>query len=112
MESVPISPPAGTSLRLDWKDKRIPIETRIAEMDSTAKFGTGKDFRLFHSNNIEALSHLLPSLQGKVDLIYLDPPFDSQATYHQRIDADNKARQYTDNWKEELYLQSMLECLL
>ncbi|MBB3102179.1 site-specific DNA-methyltransferase [Azomonas macrocytogenes] len=47
--------------------------------------------RLIYGDNLLAMAALLagdehtPSLRGKVDLIYIDPPFDSKADYRTRI---------------------------
>ena len=47
--------------------------------------------RLIYGDNLLAMSALLagdentPSLRGKVDLIYIDPPFDSKADYRTKI---------------------------
>ncbi|MDT1827983.1 site-specific DNA-methyltransferase, partial [Acinetobacter baumannii] len=47
--------------------------------------------RLIYGDNLLAMAALLagdedtPSLRGKIDLIYIDPPFDSKADYRTRI---------------------------
>ena len=67
---------------------------------------------LFHGDNKECLSTLLTSgFRGKIDLIYIDPPFDSKAYYVKKIELrgiDKKLAgeeqsffeqvQYTDFW--------------
>ena len=69
---------------------------------------------LFHGDNKEVLAHLLSAgFRGKVDLVYIDPPFDSGADYVRRVQlrgASGTARldgetytlgeqiQYTDIW--------------
>jgi len=41
---------------------------------------------LFHGDNREVLAHLLANgFRGKVDLVYIDPPFDSGADYVRRV---------------------------
>ncbi len=83
---------------------------------------------LFHGDNKEVLAHLLANgFRGKVDLIYIDPPFDSGADYLRRIELrgvkgaariDGEAYtlgeqiQYTDIWANDNYLQFMYERLL
>ena len=37
--------------------------------------------KLFWGDNLQVLSHLLKEYRGKIDLIYIDPPFDSKADY-------------------------------
>ena len=81
---------------------------------------------LFHGDNKECLSTLLTSgFRGKVDLIYIDPPFDSKADYVKKIELRGIEKklageeqsffeqvQYTDLWKNDEYLQFMFERLI
>jgi DNA modification methylase len=84
--------------------------------------------RLFHGDNKEVLAHLLANgYRGKVNLIYIDPPFDSGADYVRKVTLRGKAGstklegesyglgeqiQYTDIWANDSYLQFMYERLL
>ncbi len=83
---------------------------------------------LFHGDNKEVLAHLLATgFRGKVDVVYIDPPFDSGADYVRKVQlrgASGSARidgeiytlgeqiQYTDIWANDTYLQFMYERLL
>lgn len=83
---------------------------------------------LFHGDNKEVLGHLLANgFRGKVNLIYIDPPFDSGADYVRKVSlrgATGSAKldgerytlgeqiQYTDIWANDNYLQFMYERLL
>lgn len=83
---------------------------------------------LFHGDNKEVLAHLLANgFRGKVNLIYIDPPFDSGADYVRKVQLrgavgsakiDGEAYtlgeqiQYTDIWANDNYLQFMYERLL
>lgn len=83
---------------------------------------------LFHGDNKEVLGYLLNNgFRGKVDLICLDPPFDSGADYVRKIElrgTDNKVKiegedytigeqvQYFDIWNNDGYLQYMYERLI
>jgi adenine-specific DNA-methyltransferase len=83
---------------------------------------------LFHGDNKEVLAYLLAKgFRGKIDLIYIDPPFDSGADYVRRVElrgTKGTARlegqgytlgeqvQYTDIWANDNYLQFMYERLL
>lgn len=83
---------------------------------------------LFHGDNKEVLAHLLANgFRGKVNLIYIDPPFDSGADYVRRVSlrgAKGTAKldgesytlgeqiQYTDIWANDNYLQFMYERLM
>lgn len=83
---------------------------------------------LFHGDNKEVLGYLLNNgFRGKIDLIYIDPPFDSAADYVKRIKLrDSRVKseieseeytiseqiQYHDIWNNDGYLQYMYERLL
>jgi DNA modification methylase len=81
---------------------------------------------LFHGDNKEILSTLLTNgFRGKVDLIYIDPPFDSKADYVRRVelrgtksklDGEDQTAieqvQYEDIWANDNYLQFMYERLI
>ena len=68
------------------------------------------------------MSHLLKQYRGQVDLIYIDPPFDSKADYKRTIEVRGKnavsdttsfeEKQYTDIWSNDEYLQFMYERLI
>ena len=69
------------------------------------------------------MSHLLKEFRGQVDLIYIDPPFDSKADYKTKIDlrgvgkaeSDSSSfeeKQYGDIWTNDEYLQFMYERLV
>lgn len=80
---------------------------------------------LFHGDNKEVLAHLLANgFRGKVNLIYIDPPFDSGADYVRKVQLRGGAAtakiegetytlgeqiQYTDIWANDNYLQFMYE---
>ena len=82
---------------------------------------------LFHGDNKEVLAHLLANgFRGKVNLIYIDPPFDSGADYVRKVtlrgvggtaklDGESytlgEQIQYTDIWANDNYLQFMYERL-
>lgn len=81
---------------------------------------------LFHGDNKEVLSTLLVNgFRGKIDLIYIDPPFDSGADYVRKVDLRGVKKkvtgeeqslveqiQYTDIWANDNYLQFMYERLI
>lgn len=85
------------------------------------------DNLLFHGDNKDVLAGLLAhGYRGKVNLVYIDPPFDSGADYVRRIELrgvreaklEGEAHslgeqiQYTDIWANDMYLQFMYERLL
>jgi adenine-specific DNA-methyltransferase len=67
----------------------------IAQAQRRDRLADGSDAdwtnRLIYGDNLLAMAALLagdedmPSLRGKVDLIYIDPPFDSKADYRTRV---------------------------
>ena len=81
---------------------------------------------LFHGDNKEILSTLLTNgFRGKVDLIYIDPPFDSGADYVRKVSlrgmtskisgmehSSIEQMQYEDIWANDNYLQFMYERLI
>lgn len=83
---------------------------------------------LYYGDNKEVLAHLLANgYRGKVDLIYIDPPFDSGADYVRKVTLRGKSAlaklegesyslgeqvQYTDIWANDNYLQFMYERLV
>lgn len=133
---------------LTWVGKRplryvnaFPAQ-HVATFDPTVEFGKKKAGALwegwpeeypkggllFHGDNKEVLAHLLANgFRGKVNLIYIDPPFDSGADYVRKvqlrgvtgtakIDGESymlgEQIQYTDIWANDNYLQFMYERLL
>ncbi len=83
---------------------------------------------IFQGDNKEVLAHLLASgLRGQINLIYIDPPFDSGADYVRKLRLRGSAEttslagagyspveqiQYSDIWSNDAYLQFMYERLL
>ena len=81
---------------------------------------------LFHGDNKEVLSTLIVNgFRGKVDLVYIDPPFDSGADYVRKVELRGskdkvageaqsvlEQTQYTDIWANDNYLQFMYERLI
>ena len=68
------------------------------------------------------MSHMLKEYRGKIDLIYIDPPFASDADYKRKIKVKGQSvvtdsmsfeeKQYGDIWNNDEYLQFMYERLL
>lgn len=124
---------------LHWAGKR-PIDTvnsypaQLVEtynVENPEKEPTYDRFKdgpnlVFHGDNKEILSTLLvQGFRGKIDLIYIDPPFDSGANYVRKVRLRGKQKelkgeghsvieqtQYTDIWANDNYLQFMFERLI
>lgn len=64
---------------LEYNQKTSEIEILTSSPKGkivlTNKQHTNKFNSFYFGDNLEILNHLLPTLQGKVDLIYIDPPF-------------------------------------
>ncbi|MGU3282266.1 site-specific DNA-methyltransferase [Methylobacterium mesophilicum] len=93
---------------------------------------TFSDNRLIYGDNLLAMAALLsgdeqsPSFRGKVDLVYIDPPFDSKADYRMKVDILGSGVEqkptvieqfaYADTWKNgtHSYLQMLVPrfCLI
>jgi DNA modification methylase len=78
--------------------------------------------KIFWGDNLQVMSHMLKDYRGKIDLIYIDPPFDSKADYKKKIklkgqevtnDSNSfEEKQYGDIWTNDEYLQFMYERLI
>ncbi len=77
--------------------------------------------RLYHGDNKDVLAHLIANgHRGKVNLAYIDPPFDTGVNYARRVTLRGKASEYTlgeqiqyrDVWDINDYLQYMYERLI
>ncbi len=110
---------------LQWRGKRPFTSTSYFPAQEKEQHGEEVDGwlnKIFWGDNIQVMSHLLKEYRGKVDLIYIDPPFDSKADYKKTIELRGKKvendhsnfeeKQYTDIWTNDDYLQFMYERLV
>lgn len=110
---------------LNWKGKRPFSSTQFYPAQLKETHGeevNGWLNKIFWGDNLQVMSHLLKEYRGQVDLIYIDPPFDSKADYKKKInlrgvDVSNdinsfEEKQYTDIWSNDEYLQFMYERLI
>lgn len=82
---------------------RVSLQTRelvVPSRDTSALISSGQSVddlpdepnRLIYGDNLLAMAALLagdentPSMRGKVDLIYIDPPYDSKADYRTKVE--------------------------
>lgn len=125
-----IPPPIKGFPELHWTGKRSFRSTVFFPAQLKESFGepdeNGWMNKIFWGDNLQVMSHLLKEYRGQVDLIYIDPPFDSKADYKKkikiRVEADNKVlsndynsfeeKQYGDIWTNDEYLQFMFERLI
>ena len=107
---------------LNWRGKRPFTSTQYYPAQLKEVYGEEVDGwrnKIFWGDNLQVMSHLLKDFRGKVDLIYIDPPFDSKADYKKQISLKGKSaendrssfeeKQYTDIWANDDYLQFMYE---
>ena len=110
---------------LNWRGKRPFTSTQFYPAQLKESFGEEVDGwmnKIFWGDNLQVMSHLLKHYRGQVDLIYIDPPFDSKADYKKKIELRGKKaendktgfeeKQYTDIWSNDEYLQFMYERII
>jgi len=129
-KTVKLTPAKGRPM-LQWVGKR-PLErvtafpAQLVERFAPAP-NTQSEGLMFHGDNKDVLAWLLANgYRGKINLVYIDPPFDSGADYVRRVELRGKTTeklegenytlgeqiQYTDIWTNDGYLQFMYERLL
>jgi len=109
---------------LNWRGKRPFTSTQFYPAQLKETYGEEVDGwrnKIFWGDNLQVMSHLLKEFRGKVDLIYIDPPFDSKADYKKKIklrgekvlndSGSFEEKQYSDIWTNDGYLQFMYERL-
>ena len=111
---------------LRWTGKRPYTSTQFFPAQLKETYGkadkNGWINKIFWGDNLQVMSHLLKEYRGKIDLIYIDPPFDSKADYKKqisikgkKINSDNSTfeeKQYGDIWTNDEYLQFIYERLI
>ena len=66
---------------LNWRGKRPFTSTQFYPAQLKEVHGEevgGWRNKIYWGDNLQVMSHLLKEYRGKVDLIYIDPPFDSK----------------------------------
>lgn len=110
---------------LRWTGKRPYRSTQYYPAQLKETYGKEQEGwinKIYWGDNLQVMSHLLKDYRGKIDLIYIDPPFDSKADYKRKIEVRGKKvesdsssfeeKQYGDIWTNDEYLQFMYERLL
>lgn len=111
---------------LRWRGKRPYKATQYYPAQLKETYGESKDGwmnKIFWGDNLQVMSHMLKDYRGKIDLIYIDPPFDSKADYKKKVDIKGvgkaksgsssfEEKQYGDIWTNDEYLQFMYERLI
>lgn len=107
---------------LHWTGKRPYTSTQYYPAQLKESFGKPKDGwmnKIFWGDNLQVMSHMLREYRGRIDLVYIDPPFDSKADYKKEIKMKNskikgdslifEEKQYGDIWLNDEYIQFMYE---
>lgn len=119
---------------LHWTGKRPFKSTVYYPAQLKESYGEGTPYtdkdgktttwlnKIFWGDNLQVMSHLLCDFRGKVDLIYIDPPFDSKADYKKKIKLKGQTvtndsstfeeKQYGDMWSNDEYLQFIYERII
>ena len=110
---------------LHWTGKRPYESTQYFPAQLRERYGEEQDGwinKIFWGDNLQVMSHMLKEYRGKIDLIYIDPPFDSKADYKKKIKLKGQTvyndsnsfedKQYGDIWTNDEYLQFMYERLI
>lgn len=110
---------------LRWSGKRPFRSTQFFPAQLKENHGEAvKDWmnEIFWGDNLQVMSHLLKKYRGGIQLIYIDPPFDSRVDYKKKISLRNQeaendqtcfeAKQYSDIWMNDEYLQFIYERLI
>ena len=110
---------------LHWTGKRPYESTQYFPAQLRERYGeeqNGWINKIFWGDNLQVMSHILKEYRGKIDLIYIDPPFASSADYKKTIKVKKKAvtgdslafeeKQYGDIWNNDEYLQFIYERII
>lgn len=111
---------------LRWTGKRPYKSTQYYPAQLRETYGEDQNGwmnKIFWGDNLQVMSHLLKEYRGQIDLIYIDPPFDSKVDYKKKIDVKGvgkaesdsstfEEKQYGDIWTNDEYLQFMYERLI
>ena len=121
VEEMTFEPIKGYPM-LHWQGKRPFTATQYYPAQLKERYGDPVDGwmnRIYWGDNLQVMSHLLKEFRGKVDLVYIDPPFDSNAEYKKKIVkhgqlASNgysafEEKQYTDIWFSDSFFQFLYD---
>ncbi len=107
---------------LNWRGKRPFTSTNYYPAQLKERHGDYQGNwinKIFWGDNLQVMSHLLKEYRGKVQLVYIDPPFDSKADYKKKVQLKGQSttndasafeeKQYHDIWTNDEYLQFVYE---
>lgn len=124
VEELKFEPIKGYPM-LHWKGKRPFTATQFYPAQLKEAHGDEVDGwmnKIFWGDNLHVMSHLLKDYRSQVDLVYIDPPYDSKADYKKKIELRGKTaisanssfeeKQYSDIWSNDEFLQYLYERLI
>lgn len=111
-----------------WPGKSLPAPVPASLMTEAVVFPRGRGYpsaraenRLILGDNLSIMAGMLPEYEGRIHLIYADPPFFTNRKFHARIGRGEDSRKpdewklaegYHDNWEDlDAYLQFLYERL-
>ena len=113
---------------LNWSGRgaELPPAARLIRAarvfpGGAGSIGTAEQNRLIHGDNLPVMQALLTHLQGRVDLIYADPPFLTGRAFRARTGVKEDSRRpaewqtspgFADSWADGAAYLSMLEARL
>ena len=99
-----------------WHGKAIQTTTAATLVVDSILFPQGRGYpkaqpenRLIQAENLSAMTALLPEFEGRINLIYADPPFFTNRKYPARIGRGEDSRKpnewklaegYHDHWED------------
>ncbi len=109
---------------LNWASKTTPQPLPAALELESVLYPQGKGYpapdfvnQLILGDNLAAMSALLPEYEGRIQLIYADPPFFTNRRYHARVGRGEDSRRpqdwvlaegYADHWPDiDAYLDML-----
>ncbi|GAB1469719.1 hypothetical protein MASR2M66_05960 [Chloroflexota bacterium] len=113
---------------LHWNGKHLPPPTPATLTLDSVLFPNGRgypksrpDGRVILGDNLAVMAALLPEFEGRINLIYADPPFFTNRQFHARVGRGEDSRKpanwklaegYHDSWTDmDSYLQFLYERL-
>ena len=113
---------------LNWPGKNLPDPVPASLTTEAVIFPQGRGYpsadpqnRLVVGDNLAVMAGLLPEYEGRINLIYADPPFFTNRKFHARIGRGEDSRKpegwqlaegYHDDWDDlDSYLQFLYERL-
>lgn len=110
---------------LRWTGKRPAASEQYYPAQLRERYGEEKDGwinKIYWGDNLQVINHLIKYYRGKINLVYIDPPFDSRADYKMTITLHGETvssdlssfeeKQYGDIWTNDEYLQYIFERLI